>query len=89
MWWIPTHPRDPQDQLCASSGILAELSALPHTLVLGGTGASLSGRGSRAGQLLQDAGDTAHTWGGALCGVRQYWGKEGNSSTQTPTTPGS
>lgn len=29
--WIPTHPRKPQDQLCASSGILAELSALHHS----------------------------------------------------------
>lgn len=36
--WIPTPLRDPQDQLCVSSGIFAELSALHHTLLLGGTG---------------------------------------------------
>lgn len=74
--WIPTHPRDPQDQLCASSGFLAELSALHHTLILGGT------RG------CQDAGDIAHKWEGALCGVPQYWGEAGISSTQNPTTAG-
>lgn len=56
--WIPTHPRDPQHQLCASSWISAELSALHPTLVLGGT----RGRGLGTGLVscCQDAGHSSH-----------------------------
>lgn len=50
-------PRDPQDQLCASSGVLTELSTLHHTVILGGTG----GRGMGAGPVscCRDAGAAA------------------------------
>lgn len=52
--WIPTHPRDPQDQLCASSWILAELSALHHTLIVGGTRGRGVGQGCSAAARVQE-----------------------------------
>lgn len=76
--WIPSHLRDPQDQLCVSSGILAELSALHHTLIWVGQGRR---GGSRAARMQ----DTQLT-GGEVFSV--YWGKEGISFTLNPTTAG-
>lgn len=80
--WFPTPLRDPQDQLCVSSGILAELSALHHTLLLGGTGEE---------GLEQGWSVAARMWETQLTGgevLSVYWGKEDISFTLNPTTAG-